>query len=141
MAAREEESVDGYLSQPPPTGLVSRLDDSRDENGGPAAVSETGKKEERKVQGEEREYFCGCGPWHPYRLQIFRDARFFTFLLCLFATIEGALVSGTCNEWRNELVRFQTSCQCICICKAVNIEYIIACRLELFPSGGVFGKT
>ncbi|CAI8032338.1 Solute carrier organic anion transporter family member 4A1 [Geodia barretti] len=94
-AARKEEAVDGGLSQPPPTRLVSRLDDSRDENGGPATVSETGKKEERKVQGEdEKEYFCGCGPWHPHRLQIFRDARFFTFLLCLFATIEGALVSG-----------------------------------------------
>ena len=111
-AARKEEAVDGGLSQPPPTRLVSRLDDSRDENGGPATVSEKGKKGERKVQGEdEKEYFCGCGPWHPHRLQIFRDARFFTFLLCLFATIEGALVSGTCSKERNELVRFQTSCQ------------------------------
>ena len=43
---------------------------------------------------EDVEYFCGVGPWHPAWLQRLRDARVFTFLLCLFSTVEGALVSG-----------------------------------------------
>ena len=43
---------------------------------------------------EDVEYFCGVGPWHPASLQRLRDARIFTFLLCLFSTVEGALVSG-----------------------------------------------
>ena len=43
---------------------------------------------------DEVEYFCGAGPWHPAWLQRLRDARVFTFLLCLFSTVEGALVSG-----------------------------------------------
>ena len=96
MSATMEEAVDGNLTQLPPPGLVSRLDSSRDENGRADTVPECGEKEEAKGTGEqdEKEYFCGCGPWHPVHLQIFRDARFFTFLLCLFATIEGALVSG-----------------------------------------------
>ena len=43
---------------------------------------------------DEVEYYCGAGPWHPAWLQRLRDARVFTFLLCLFSTVEGALVSG-----------------------------------------------
>ena len=97
MSVSREEAVD--LAEPPPAGLVTALDHSRDENGGPVTATETEKKEEKAVQGEDdKEYFFGCGPWHPDGLQIFRDARFFTFLICLFATIEGALVSGTYKQ-------------------------------------------
>ena len=41
-----------------------------------------------------KEYYCGVGKIHPRWLQIFRDAKFFTFLLCVDCFIEGALVSG-----------------------------------------------
>ena len=88
MSTREE--VDGVLTEPPPAGLVTALDrDSpeRERNGEAASAG-------AEREGGEREYYCGCGPWHPPWLQVFRDARVFTFLLCLFATIEGALVSG-----------------------------------------------
>ena len=55
----------------------------------PSEVAAVGGDEE-----EETEYFCGLGPWHPPWLQWMRDARVFTVLLCLFSTVEGALVSG-----------------------------------------------
>ena len=41
-----------------------------------------------------KEYYCGLGRCRPKWMQIFLDARFFTFLLCLNCFIEGALVSG-----------------------------------------------
>ena len=41
-----------------------------------------------------REYYCGVGRCHPKWMQVFRDAKFFTFLLSLNCFIEGALVSG-----------------------------------------------
>ena len=40
------------------------------------------------------EYFCGIGSFRPKCLQIFRSANFFTFLLCCFTFIEGALATG-----------------------------------------------
>ena len=43
---------------------------------------------------EVKEYFCGLGKCRPKWLQIFGNSKFFTFLMCLNATIEGALVSG-----------------------------------------------
>ena len=43
----------------------------------------------------EREYYCGIRSCHPSWLQWLRDARVFTFLLCLFSTVEGALINGT----------------------------------------------
>lgn len=82
-----EEEVDYH----PPPAAVAESFDTRPKNGdlasSPGAV-------EVKKEDSQTEYYCGCGPWHPPQLQVFRDARVFTFLLCLFATIEGALVSG-----------------------------------------------
>ena len=43
----------------------------------------------------EKEYFCGIGRFRPKCLQIFRDAKFFTFILCSFCFIEGAAASGS----------------------------------------------
>ncbi len=37
---------------------------------------------------------CGIGPCHPQCLQIFASKKFFTFMLCIFGLIEGALISG-----------------------------------------------
>jgi len=48
-----------------------------------------------------KEYYCGVGKLHPRWLQVFRDAKFFTFLLCLDCFIEGALVSGECRFLHN----------------------------------------
>lgn len=41
-----------------------------------------------------KEYYCGVGRCHPKWMQVFRDAKFFTFLLSLNCFVEGALVSG-----------------------------------------------
>ena len=91
------ESVDFVA---PPAALAQSLNDTveRDKNGDPVSLSagDRGGEGDPESGGREvKEYYCGCGPWHPPQLQVFRDARVFTFLLCLFATIEGALVSGT----------------------------------------------
>ena len=58
-----------------------------------------GIMEENPDGGDGKEYFCGfgfCGfgKCRPKWLQVFRNANFFTFLMCLNATIEGAIVSG-----------------------------------------------
>ena len=45
-------------------------------------------------------YYCGVGPCHPKKLQWFATTKFFTFMLCINALIEGALVSGKQN-WVN----------------------------------------
>ncbi len=37
---------------------------------------------------------CGIGPYNPQCLQIFASKKFFTFMLCIFGLIEGALISG-----------------------------------------------
>lgn len=50
---------------------------------------ETEEKEEAP-----KEYFCGIGKFRPKFLQVFKDAKFFTFLLCCNCFIEGALASG-----------------------------------------------
>lgn len=39
-------------------------------------------------------YYCGAGPCHPSCLQVFANKKFFTFLLCVFAFVQGSLVSG-----------------------------------------------
>ena len=90
------ESVDFVA---PPAVLAQSLNDAveGDKNGNSASLAagdREGKVGQERGGGEVKEYYCGCGPWHPPQLQVFRDARVFTFLLCLFATIEGALVSG-----------------------------------------------
>ena len=58
--------------------------------------SSTGSQARRKASGHEEqvEYYCGVGRCRPSWMQRLRDARFFTFLLCLNCFIEGALVSG-----------------------------------------------
>ncbi len=53
------------------------------------------EEEEEEVPNEFlKTYYCGCGPCHPSWLQFFAHKKFFTFLLCLFAFIQGSLVSG-----------------------------------------------
>ena len=39
-------------------------------------------------------YYCGVGPCHPKKLQWFASAKFFTFILCIYGLVEGALVTG-----------------------------------------------
>lgn len=41
-----------------------------------------------------KEYYCGFGKCKPKWLQVFRNAKFFTFLMCLNSLVEGAIVSG-----------------------------------------------
>ena len=62
------------------------------ENGQPSSSTDlmTLEKEEEKPV----EYFCGIGKCRPKFLQIFRSAKFFTFILCCYALIEGTLASG-----------------------------------------------
>ncbi len=51
---------------------------------------------QRSSSISSEEYYCGVGKCRPKWLQVFVNARFFTFLLCLNCFIEGALVSGEC---------------------------------------------
>ena len=46
------------------------------------------------TETEQKEHFCGVGSFRPKCLQVFRNAKFFTFLLCCNSFSEGALVTG-----------------------------------------------
>ena len=39
-------------------------------------------------------FYCGIGSFRPKFLRIFSNAKFFTFLLCVYAFIQGSIVSG-----------------------------------------------
>ena len=39
-------------------------------------------------------YYFGAGSCHPEPLQVFASTKFFTFMLCVFGLVEGALISG-----------------------------------------------
>lgn len=39
-------------------------------------------------------YYCGCGPFHPKFLQLFASKKFFTFLMFVYALIQGCIVTG-----------------------------------------------
>eukprot|EP00731_Ephydatia_muelleri_P010124 Em0005g710a len=58
------------------------------------AVSSPSPEAAHPLESPREEYFCGIRGWHPRCLQVFRNAKFFTFLLCLYCFIEGAVVSG-----------------------------------------------
>ena len=103
------ESAEPLLGSNSATTADSREDDDESESESRLALSEqhgAGTDTLRSLSlTTEEEFFCGCGPCHPPWLQWLRDARVFTALLCLFSTIEGALVSGTCTcsfaPWRS----------------------------------------
>ena len=48
---------------------------------------------------EEASMYFGCWGCHPKCLQILANAKFFTFILCVFSLIEGATVSGELNKY------------------------------------------
>ena len=51
---------------------------------------------------DQTEYYCGVGPLRPKWMQkLFANAIFFTVLLCAYAFIEGAIVSGA---WRKQAI-------------------------------------
>ena len=39
-------------------------------------------------------FYFGCGPCRPKWLQVFANAKFYTFILCLFVIVEGAITAG-----------------------------------------------
>ena len=51
-------------------------------------------EDEIGLVSEVREYFCGIGKYRPKWMQVFRNAKFFTFILCVYCCIEGMLVTG-----------------------------------------------
>ncbi len=50
--------------------------------------------EDEDVENKPVEYFCGFGSCRPKCLQVFRNAKFFTFLLCCYTFLEGSLATG-----------------------------------------------
>lgn len=47
-----------------------------------------------ELEVDRRDHRFGFFGFHPNFLQVFRNAKFFTLLLCLFSLVEGAIVSG-----------------------------------------------
>ena len=45
-------------------------------------------------------FYCGIGSFRPRFLRVFSNAKFFTFLLCVYAFIQGSIVSGERQDFR-----------------------------------------
>ena len=45
-----------------------------------------------------KEYHFGIRSWHPQCLQILANKKFFLFMLCTFALLQGAIISGTTKD-------------------------------------------
>ena len=52
-------------------------------------------------------FYCGIGSFRPKLLRIFSNAKFFTFLLCVYAFVQGSIVSG---ERQGSSFIFSLSC-------------------------------
>ena len=42
----------------------------------------------------DKVYYFGCRLWHPQWLQVFANAKFYTFILCLFVIVEASITAG-----------------------------------------------
>ena len=52
-------------------------------------------KDSAKEDAGEKEYFCGIGKCKPKWMQVtFRNSKFLCFILSLYSTLQGALVTG-----------------------------------------------
>lgn len=57
-----------------------------------AKIEDKVSKTEDKESKTEVSTQCGIGLWYPQYMQIFASKKFYTFMLCLFALVEGALI-------------------------------------------------
>ena len=48
----------------------------------------------KELEADLHDHRFGFFRFHPDWLQVFRNAKFFTLLLCLFSLVEGAIISG-----------------------------------------------
>ena len=75
------------LSKEPPPEVLSNEEQPKSED----------NMEENIPPELSKTYHFGCCPWHPQWLQwLFARKKFFTFLLCCYAFLQGAIVVG---EW------------------------------------------
>ena len=91
----EEEQTDfAFPKEPLPGGILPHTILTMDEQ---AKSKETALTESRDIVPAEltKTYYFGCGPCHPHWLQwLFARKKVFTFLLCCYAFLQGAIVSG-----------------------------------------------
>ena len=97
-AAQMSESPDISLHPPPvyPDALLQRMANGQG-NGSCSVASTPGDVTRDLVESSEsqRVYYCGLGRCRPAWMQrLFANAKFFTLLLCAYAFVEGAIVSG-----------------------------------------------
>ena len=84
-ASSSNSSSDLSQSQSSIQQIISPLKGNRDMGAAGVEVDDTSKAEE---------YYCGIWKCRPRWIQVFRKGKFFTFILCLYCCIQGALVSG-----------------------------------------------
>lgn len=90
-AALPKEPLPGVLFIPPPKPEAAKLADSSDSEQSQAEAA----SEEAVPPELSKRYYFGCGPCRPALLQwLFARKKFFTLLLCCFAFLQGAIVSG-----------------------------------------------
>ena len=83
---------DQFSSEHDNTMLID--DDARDEEDGESAG----------LQAPPRHY-CGIGRFRPKCLQVFATKKFFTFILCVYCLIEGAVTTGECVHGGSVIVK------------------------------------
>ena len=89
------------------SGATIVVGDKRNNSSSNGVVKQQHKESSQKQEDREHDeylkdvpleltkrYYFGCGPCHPKWLQIFAQKKLFTILLCGFAFLQGAIVSG-----------------------------------------------
>lgn len=85
-----------FTNGPPPVSHLAGESNGLKSNGAEVAEEEEERNARLKAVPPEmlKEYYFGCGPLRPKWLQVFARKKVFTILLCGFAFLQGAIVSG-----------------------------------------------
>ncbi len=89
----EVEEIDSVVETVELTGLLTNSEDDPSDDGGDEEVLINDRVDDESITNKTQ-YNCGILLCRPKWLQIFARKKFFTFLLFLFALVEGAIVSG-----------------------------------------------
>ena len=99
MENGQDETDVGFAKDPIPAGMILQNLGARgggDEPKTEQEEEEEGSREDEEVPAElQSTYYFGCGPYYSKQLHwLMARKKVFTFLLCCYAFIQGAIVSG-----------------------------------------------
>ena len=96
-------------------------------------LKENGIEEEEVFGGVPpdllKRYYCGFGPCRPKWLQVMANKRIFTLLLCLFAFVQGSVVSGKSVHVIRNLLEEGKRCFVFQACAKLIVHSTSVCKM------------